>query len=132
MSLRIYCAIPEFVIKRSRNMCAMTGLNIQSLAHLGRGLGRGANQEDKLYSRRRIGCQEVKLLSVLRTKITSLFSLPSCPLNFCSSDNDPLPSPPPREGVCCGWSGTLPLPIRGEKRNFLRLIRKIPVKINII
>ena len=51
-------------------------------------------------SRRRIGCQEVKLLSVLRTKIASLFSLPSCPLNFCSSDNDPLPCPPPREGAC--------------------------------
>ena len=27
-------------------------------------------------------------------------SLPSCHLNFCSSDNDPLPSPPPREGAC--------------------------------
>ena len=51
-------------------------------------------------SRRRIGCQEVKLLSVLRTKIASLFSLPSCPLNFCSSDNDTLPCPPPREGAC--------------------------------
>ena len=49
---------------------------------------------------RRIGCQEVKLLSVLRTKITSLFSLTSCLPNICSSDNDPLPSPPPREGAC--------------------------------
>ena len=81
-------------------MGVMTGLNIQSLAHLGRGLERGAYQKGKLYSRRRIGCQEVKLLSVLRTKIASLFSLPSCPLNFCSSDNDPLPCPPPREGAC--------------------------------
>ncbi len=60
----------------------------------------GAYQKGKLYSRQRTGCQEGKLLSVLRTKIASLFSLPSCPLNFCSSDNDPLPCPPPREGAC--------------------------------
>ena len=56
--------------------------------------------ECKLFGCRRIGCQEVKLLSVLRTKITSVTSQPSCPLNFCSSDNDPLPSPHPREGAC--------------------------------
>ena len=47
-------------------------------------------------SRRRIGCQEVKLLSVLRTKITSVTSLPSCPPNFCSSDNNPLPQSLPQ------------------------------------
>ena len=51
-------------------------------------------------SRRRTGCQEVKPLSVLRTKITSVTSLPSCPLTLRSSDNDPLPCPPPREGAC--------------------------------
>ena len=85
----------------------LKGLFFVPLAPLGRGLGRGANQEDKLYSRRMIGCQDIKLLSVLRTKITSLFNLPSCPLNFCSSDNDPLPCPPPREGACGGWSGPL-------------------------
>ena len=57
----------------------MTGLNIQqSLAPL----GRGAYQD----SGRRIGCQEVKLLSVLCTKITSVIGLPSYPPNFCSSD----------------------------------------------
>ena len=54
-----------------------------------------------------VGGQDVKLLSVLRTKITSVTSLPSCPPNFCSSDNDPLPCPPPREGACVGLSGTL-------------------------
>ena len=56
--------------------------------------------ECKLFGCRRIGCQEVKLLSVLRTKITSVTSQPSCPPNFCSSDNAPLPSPHPREGAC--------------------------------
>ena len=70
----------------------LKGLFFVSLAPLGRGLGRGANQM--------VGSPDVKLLSVLRTKITSLFSLPCCHLNFCSSDNDPLPSPPPREGAC--------------------------------
>ena len=44
---------------------------------------------------------------MLRTKIASLFSLPSCNLFLCSSDNDPLPCPPPREGACGGWSGPL-------------------------
>ena len=69
----------------------MTGLNIQqSLAPL----GRGAYQD----SGRRIGCQEVKLLSVLCTKITSLFSLPSCPPNFCSSDCYPPQPSLIREG----------------------------------
>ena len=66
------------------------------LSPLGRGLGRGAYQEGKLYSRRRIGCQEVKLLSVLRTKITSVTSLPSCHLTFRSSDCYPLPQSLPQ------------------------------------
>ena len=43
-----------------------------------------------------IGCQEVKLLSVLRTKITSVTSLPSCPLTFRSSDCYPLPQSLPQ------------------------------------
>ena len=43
-----------------------------------------------------IGCQDVKLLSVLRTKITSLFSLPSCHLTFRSSDCYPLPQSLPQ------------------------------------
>ena len=86
----------------------MTGLNIQSLAHLGRGLERGVYQKGKLYSRRRTGCQDVKLLSVLRTKITSVTSLPSCHLTLRSSDCYPLPFPPPREGACHGLSSTLP------------------------
>ena len=51
------------------------------------------------------GGQEVKPLSVLRTKITSETSLPSCLLFLCSSDCYPLPIPPPGEGVCAGWSG---------------------------
>ena len=51
-------------------------------------------------SRRWIGCQEVKLLSVLRTKITSVISLTSCLPNLCSSDcYPPLPSLI-REGAC--------------------------------
>ena len=104
-------------------MCAMTGLNIQSLVlledgviiwqvfirilryygtklagsivkilcktqvsggaatlpltPLGRGFGRGAYQEGRLFGRRRTGCQEVKPLSVLCAKITFLLSLPS-------------------------------------------------------
>ena len=56
----------------------------------------GGNTGSFKNSRRRIEYQEVKLLSVLRTKITSLFSLPSCHLNFCSSDNDPLPQSLPQ------------------------------------
>ena len=96
----------EFVIKRSRNKCAMTVLNIQSLVFLGEGVIRcqearktrgQASLEDrkvrryegKLFGSRRTGCQDVKLLSVLRTKITSVISLPSCPPNFCSSDCTP-------------------------------------------
>ena len=56
-----------------------------------------------------IGCQEVKLLSVLRTKITSVTSLPSCPPNFCSSDNNPLPQslPQGREAEKCASLLTL-------------------------
>ena len=55
----------------------------------------------------RPGCQEVKLLSVLRTKITSVTSLPSCPPNFCSSDCTPPRPSPFSEGACDGLSGTL-------------------------
>ena len=56
-----------------------------------------------------IGCQEVKLLSVLRTKITSVTSLPSCPPNFCSSVNNPLPQslPQGREAEKCASLLTL-------------------------
>ena len=64
--------------------------------------------EGRPFGRRRTGCQEVKPLSVLRTEITSVTSLPSCHLTLRSSDNDPLPSPPPREGACHEWSDTLP------------------------
>ena len=58
-------------------------------------------------------CQEVKPLSVLRTKITSVISLPSCLLDFRSSDCYPLPSPTPREGAltfnCQGTIASFPI-----------------------
>ena len=86
----------------------LKGLFFISLAPLGRGLERGANQEDKLYSRWMIGCHDVKLLSVLRTKIASVIDLPSCHLFLCSSDCYPPQPSLIREGACVDWCGTLP------------------------
>ena len=57
------------------------------------GLRESVYLESRLFCRLRNGCQDVKLLSLLRTKIASEISLPSCPLHFCSSDCYPhLPS----------------------------------------
>ena len=58
-------------------------------------------------SRRRTGCQEVKPLSVLRTKITSVISLPSCPLFLWASDCYPPQPSLIREGECVDWCRTL-------------------------
>ncbi len=57
---------------------------------------------------------------MLRTKITSVISLPSCPPNFCSSDStSPQPSPF-WEGVGHGLSGTLSLSRKGRGKSTSR------------
>ena len=85
------------------------------LAPLGEGLrervyleGR-RRYEGRLFGRRRTGCQEVKLLPVPGTKITSLFSLPSCPPNFCSSDC--YPPQPIGEGAKLTYSQNMIRPL---------------------
>ena len=81
----------EFVLKRSRTMCAMTGFNILSLAPWGEGVRRTGGQAG--LEVRKVRSSEDRLFTV-----KSLSSYPPTLLSL-SSDN-PLPCPPPREGAC--------------------------------
>ena len=87
----------EFVLKISRNMCAMTGLNIQSLVFLKEGVSicQLFIQILGYYGSKAVG-RTVKIY--------------------------PLPSPPPREGACSRKSNpqiTVIASDRMERRNLI-------------
>ena len=124
----------EFVVKRSRTKCAMTGLNILSHVFLGEGVRRTGEgfvgrQEDRKF-RRQANISNEDLNTPTITNL-SVVSQPSCPQNFCSSDF--YPPALIRDAVTnhnCEPSGKRMLPVQNNRNggNAMLIPPYVPVE----